>query len=115
MARGIWWVAVVGALGLLAVGCGDDGEGGGLFGGSCASACQKLDDCGLCIQDEQGQCLSVSGCTSECNGDEDGKAAAACVNQVSGCDEAAINQCIVGGGEGGEGGEGTEGFETLGI
>lgn len=75
---------------LVAGGCSSDDDDSD----PCADACNKLNDCGLCVAVD-GACLSVSECISGCNENTE-QSAASCVNGVSGCNEEALAQCVAG-------------------
>lgn len=65
----------------------------------CTEMCRRLDDCGLCLTDAQDNCLLFNACKTDCDTDASTMAAAACINRSSGCDKAAFNTCLSGGGQ----------------
>ncbi|MCA9537722.1 MAG: hypothetical protein KC620_02465 [Myxococcales bacterium] len=59
----------------------------------CDAGCLWLDGCGLCIPDENDECLSVEGCAAACRDFEEGPIYA-CFATVEDCeDDAAIDAC----------------------
>jgi len=60
---------------------------------TCALGCQHLLDCGLCILDAAGACLSVADCTGVCANTPTGPGVAGCVSGA-GCDPTAISSCL---------------------
>ncbi len=60
---------------------------------ACAAGCAALDACDLCLEDEEGACLSIDACAEACRAG--GSAAnSACVAEVEGCDADAIEACF---------------------
>ena len=84
------------ATAILAAACSTEETSDDDEGSECAQACEKLDGCGMCVATE-GQCLTVSDCTSGCESNG-GTSMAQCVNNVSGCNEGALNACFGSGG-----------------
>jgi hypothetical protein len=74
---------------------GNNGGGNNGGGDVCTQACSKLDQCQLCAQNAQGQCLSNDECVQGCQ-QNNGQTQAQCVLNVQGCDQNAIGQCITG-------------------
>lgn len=93
MFRALEWSVVASLIGLAACSSGGGGGGGGSGNAACASGCQQLADCGLCLQGSTGACLSVSECASTCSGVATGPAVAQCVSGA-GCDQSAIAACV---------------------
>jgi hypothetical protein len=77
-----------------AIGACFDGAGPG--DDACGRGCQKLDDCELCIPDDNGDCLSPSACADACRAADDA-ASYDCIGALDSCDQAAIDACAGGG------------------
>ena len=91
--RKLFCILVLGlAAGVTMGGCSSDDDDSD----TCADACNKLDDCGLCAAVD-GECLSVSECVSGCR-EEGTQQAAQCVLDVSGCNEEGLASCVAGSG-----------------
>ncbi|MCA9528725.1 MAG: hypothetical protein KC543_01165 [Myxococcales bacterium] len=73
--------------------CIENSDGGG-GDDDCAKACAKLIGCDFCVPGDNEDCLSASDCTAACKSDPQGRAAAACVNRVQGCNGDALNACV---------------------
>ena len=86
----------------------DDDDDDGSTPATCASACNHIYDCGICVNTVNG-CLSQGECTDECLSGLYGGEFATCIQQVLGCSESALNSCLGGGGSGGTGGVGATG------
>ncbi len=78
--------------------------------GTCASACQQIYDCELCVTAaEKGAafgCLTQGECTDSCIAGRYGGEFVACVVAVDSCNKPSLEQCISSTGKGGTGGTG---------
>ncbi|MEZ4473365.1 MAG: hypothetical protein R3F60_21775 [bacterium] len=61
----------------------------------CGRGCAALDDCQLCLPDDNEECLDILACAAACRGADDSldAARAACIAGVQACDGDAINAC----------------------
>ena len=103
---GLWFVFVLASACTVKQAEDDDGGSDGDGTSSpCATACAKLNECGLCISVDGG-CLDRAQCSQGCI--EQGQTAEAqCVNGLANaCDEEAVSQCLglTTSGSGGNGG-----------
>ena len=54
------------------------------------TACEKLANCDQCFTTQRGTCLDAAQCAGRLSED-----AARCINQVSGCNQAGLGDCLV--------------------